>query len=134
MVAKTKKKKKKSSSRQPVDEIYVVIGARLRRERLAQGRTLDQVASVCGFSLQMLHFIENGTVNLSVANLVRIARALARPTRHFIDTQRNLPALHATKSKGEWIIEGRGVLLTGKCTQAVADAIAELGASDDDEV
>lgn len=128
------KAKKKTKDGKPVDEIYAIIGGRLRNERIAQDRTLDQVATACGFSLQMLHYIENGKVVLSVANLVRIARALARPTRFFIDAQRNLPALRATKSRvrGEWIIEGKGVLLTGKCTQAVADAIVEIGGEEDD--
>jgi transcriptional regulator with XRE-family HTH domain len=137
-VPPTKKNKntrsKKPVVKKPVDALYAVIGIRLRNERIAQKRTLDQVATACGFSLQMLHYIENGTVVVSVAKLVRIARALARPTRFFIDTQRNLPHLDAIKSsvKGEWIIEGKGVLLTGKCTQAVADAIVEIGGAEDD--
>lgn len=128
----TKKKKTTRGKKQPVDKIYAIIGARLRKERIAQKRTLDQVSTACGFSLQMLHYIESGTVVLSVANLVRIARALARPTKFFIDTQRNLPRLTIYKARGNWVIEGEGVLLTGRCTQAVADAIAELGGNDDE--
>jgi transcriptional regulator with XRE-family HTH domain len=118
----------------PGGEVEKLIGARLRREREAQNRTLEDVSKKCGISIQMLHHYENARGSLSVRSLVMIARALQRPTRFFIDGQRNLPVLSVMQShrKGEWLIEGKGVMLAGKCTQAVADAIAEIGGSADD--
>jgi transcriptional regulator with XRE-family HTH domain len=118
--------------RNPGGEVDKLIGARLRREREAQNRTLEDVSKKCGISIQMLHHYENARGTLSVRALVLIARALQRPTRFFIDGQRNLPALSVTShKKGEWLIEGKGVRLEGKCTQAVADAIAEIGGEED---
>lgn len=52
------------------------VGARIRRIRLQQGRTLQEVADSCGCSKGLLSKIENGKVIPAVATLAKIAKAL----------------------------------------------------------
>ena len=53
-----------------------VMGIRLRRLRLQQGRTLADVAAACDVSRSMLCKIETGAATPAVATLLRIAKAL----------------------------------------------------------
>ncbi|MBN1674443.1 MAG: helix-turn-helix domain-containing protein [Kiritimatiellae bacterium] len=52
------------------------IGARIRRLRKRQGRTLQQVADLCGFTKSLLCKIETGKTIPPIATLSRIADAL----------------------------------------------------------
>ena len=52
------------------------VGHRIRRIRNQQGRTLQEVADLCGCSKGLLSKIENGKVVPAVATLSKIAKAL----------------------------------------------------------
>jgi len=52
------------------------IGTHIRRLRLQQRRTQQEIASVCGFTKSLLSKIESNTVTPPVATLVKIARSL----------------------------------------------------------
>ena len=52
------------------------IGHRIRRIRNQQGRTLQEIADLCGCSKGLLSKIENGKVVPAVATLSKIAKAL----------------------------------------------------------
>jgi transcriptional regulator with XRE-family HTH domain len=52
------------------------VGTRIRRIRSQQGRTLQEVADLCGCSKGLLSKIENGKVVPAVATLAKIAKAL----------------------------------------------------------
>ena len=52
------------------------LGARIRELRLAQGLTLEVAAERGGMDLKHWQKIEAGTLNVTIATLVRIARGL----------------------------------------------------------
>lgn len=55
------------------------IGARIRRVRKRQGRTLQEVADACGFTRSLLSQIETGKTMPPIATLTRIGEALGVP-------------------------------------------------------
>jgi len=65
-----------------------VIGAVLRRIRLAQGRTLREVADMAGVSLPYLSEVERGTKEASSEVLAAICRALGLPMPELLDEVR----------------------------------------------
>ncbi len=103
---------------QNATELAVAIGARVRRERLARGWTLDQLAEAAGVSRRMVIKIEQGAVNPSVGILLRISDALGiglpalveppRPERHLNVTRYGEGAVLWSSELG-----GRGVLMAG---------------------
>lgn len=52
------------------------IGSRIRRLRLHQGRTITEVAKLCGFSKGLLSKIETGKIVPAIATLTKIAGVL----------------------------------------------------------
>jgi len=52
------------------------IGPRIRKLRVRQGRTLAEIAKVCGFTRSLLSKIENGRTTPPIATLLKIADAL----------------------------------------------------------
>jgi transcriptional regulator with XRE-family HTH domain len=52
------------------------IGTRIRRIRMQQGRTIQEVATQCGYSKGLLSKIETGKVVPAIATLAKIAEAL----------------------------------------------------------
>lgn len=56
--------------------LATAIGTRVRRERLARGWTLDQLADVSTVSRRSVINVEQGTANPSVGTLLRLADAL----------------------------------------------------------
>jgi transcriptional regulator with XRE-family HTH domain len=54
-------------------------GGRIRSLRQSQGRTLDDIATVCGFTPSLLSKIETGATSPPVATLTAIAGALGVP-------------------------------------------------------
>ena len=52
------------------------LGSRIRRLRVQQGQTQDEVAKACGFTKSLLSKIETGDTQPPVATLVKIAGAL----------------------------------------------------------
>lgn len=52
------------------------LGSRIRKLRRQQGRTLEEIATACGFTRSLLSKIESGKTTPPVATLTRIAAAL----------------------------------------------------------
>src|ERR1043165_6059446 len=52
------------------------IGSHIRRLRLQQRRTQQEIATACGFTKSLLSKIESNTVTPPVATLVKISQAL----------------------------------------------------------
>lgn len=64
----------------------IIIGARIRDDRKRKGLTLQEVADKTGLSTPYLSQIENGKVNINIANLEVISKALETPmVSYFID-------------------------------------------------
>jgi transcriptional regulator with XRE-family HTH domain len=57
-------------------ELVSVIGGRVRARRRARGWTLDDLAERSGVSRRMLVNVEQGSVNASIATLLRLSDAL----------------------------------------------------------
>lgn len=72
------------------------IGARIRRLRRRQGRTLQAVARSCGFTKSLLSKIENGLSAPPVATLTRIAAALGVGVSALLDDSRTSGPLAAS--------------------------------------
>ena len=60
--------------------VRVEVGARIRRERLRQGLTQEQLALACGVTRNVLIDVEHGRRGLLYERLVDIAEALVVPT------------------------------------------------------
>jgi transcriptional regulator with XRE-family HTH domain len=63
----------------------MTIGPRIRRIRLQQDRTLDEIARACGFTKSLLSKIENGRTAPPVATLTKIASALGVRVASLLD-------------------------------------------------
>lgn len=70
------------------------IGRRIRRLRLQQGRTQDDLAGTCGFTKSMLCKIETGAVYPPVATLVKIAAALGTTLAALMEDGGQVAAVH----------------------------------------
>ncbi|AMT69440.1 MULTISPECIES: helix-turn-helix domain-containing protein [Mycobacteriaceae] len=62
------------------ERVRVEVGARIRRERLRQGLTQEQLALACGVTRNVLIDVEHGRRGLLYERLVDIAEALVVPT------------------------------------------------------
>jgi len=60
----------------PVKTLERMIGAEIKRVRLAQRLTIAEVAKQCGITGGMLSKLENGHISASLDTLVRLTRAL----------------------------------------------------------
>lgn len=60
----------------PFDEYIAVMGARLRRLRVASGMSLRQLGLMVGVHYNQLQRIEQGKVNPSIQTLYRISEGL----------------------------------------------------------
>jgi transcriptional regulator with XRE-family HTH domain len=58
------------------EDFALEIGTRIRRIRLQQGRTIQEVATLCNFSKGLLSKIETGKIVPAIATLTKIARVL----------------------------------------------------------
>lgn len=65
------------------------VGAKLRATRLAQGLTIDQLASAAGVTKGFLSRAERDKASLSVATLVTICQLLSLPVGALFDTPSN---------------------------------------------
>ena len=63
-------------NRKASQEIRWRLSENLRRLRKAQGYTQRELASLCGFSKTYISNVEQGTVNITLANLEAICRGL----------------------------------------------------------
>jgi transcriptional regulator with XRE-family HTH domain len=69
-------------------EIYEVLGNRVRQTRTARGITLEQLATLTGFTTSYLSKIENRRKVPPIATLARIARALEVDIAYFFEGER----------------------------------------------
>jgi DNA-binding XRE family transcriptional regulator len=66
------------------DEIYGVIGRRLRARRRLLGMTQRMVGLHCGLTFQQIQKYEAGSTAMPVARLIALAEALRAPVTDFI--------------------------------------------------
>src|SRR6266700_6185092 len=79
------------------DERGKLIGGHVRQCRTERGWTLDQLAERSGVSRRMLVNIEQGSVNPSIATLLRVSDALGIGLPILVDVDRSA-ALRVTRS------------------------------------
>jgi transcriptional regulator with XRE-family HTH domain len=72
------------------------IGNHIRRMRLEQRRTQQDIADACGFTKSLLSKIESNKVVPPVATLVKIATALGTRVSALIEADRNVSVVAAT--------------------------------------
>lgn len=65
------------------------IGKRIRKARLSQGLTQQELADRCGFTKSLLSKIENGQTASAVATLSKIADHLKTPLAWFLEENRD---------------------------------------------
>lgn len=63
-------------NRKPSPEILRRLSANVKRLRRAQGYTQQQLATLCGLTKSYISNVEQGTVNISLANLEALAIGL----------------------------------------------------------
>lgn len=97
--------------------LAVLIGSRVKRERIARGWTLDQLAAAANVSRRMLVNVEQGAANPSVGTLLHLSDALGIGLPALVEQPEHAP-LHVVRA-GEgavlWTSDagGRGVLVAG---------------------
>ena len=75
------------------EELYHLIGKRLRARRRLLELTQTQVAQACGTTFQQVQRHEAGDRALPVARLVKLAEALGAPITHFLEPPAETAAL-----------------------------------------
>ena len=71
-------------SRSP-NEFDLIVAERVRKERVRQGRTLQEVGEACGISHQQLQKYEVGTNRMSIGMYRLICNALRVPLDYFLN-------------------------------------------------
>jgi len=77
------------------------IGGRIRRLRLQQRRTQQDVATACGFTKSMLSKIESNAVTPAVASLVKIADALGATLATLVESEVPARTVETTRDQVE---------------------------------
>jgi len=80
-------------------ELYQLIGRRLRARRRLLEMTQSDVASACGTTFQQIHKHETGAGTLSVARLLKLAQVLRTPVAELIEPANNRTGLAARDPK-----------------------------------
>jgi transcriptional regulator with XRE-family HTH domain len=75
------------------------IGSHIRRLRLQQRRTQQEIATAAGFTKSLLSKIESNSVTPPVATLVKIARALGTSVSALLEEGVDSGAVHTTKTQ-----------------------------------
>ncbi|MCP3447335.1 helix-turn-helix domain-containing protein [Bradyrhizobium sp. CCGUVB14] len=68
-----------------IDPLNVIIGANMRRLRLARGMTLEEIGSALGKTYQQVQKYERGISGVSAADLARCAVALTCTINEFFE-------------------------------------------------
>ncbi|AFY43255.1 helix-turn-helix domain-containing protein [Nostoc sp. PCC 7107] len=66
-------------------KILSLLGENLRRIRIEKGYSQEQLAALTGLDRTYISGIERGKRNVSLINLVKLARALDIPTKQIVD-------------------------------------------------
>lgn len=77
------------------------IGNHVRRLRLEQHRTQQEIADLCSFTKSLLSKIESGKVIPPVATLVKIATALGTTVSALIEAGKSVETIYATNKEVE---------------------------------
>jgi len=77
------------------------LGERIRKLRVQQRRTLQEVAEECGFTKSLLSKIETGKVVPPVATLVKIAQSMGIKVSTLIENNDNAETEYTTKRETE---------------------------------
>ena len=72
------------------------IGTHIRRLRLQQRRTQQEIATACGFTKSLLSKIESNTVTPPMATLIKIARALGTTVSALMEADGHAGTVHTT--------------------------------------
>ena len=110
-----------------MDDIYKLIGKRIREERIKAGLTQEELGALAGVHYSFLGYIERGKKRASLKTINRIAHALnthisflfkslpgARPTKSYQLTQKLLPLLKDKKKEEQDLIISTLKTLTRK--------------------
>ncbi|MFD1175903.1 helix-turn-helix domain-containing protein [Paenibacillus puldeungensis] len=74
------------------------LGSKIRMIRKEQKRSLDDIASVCGFTKSLLSKIENGKTVPPIGTLIKIAEALGTKISILLDDSDFIGTVHTTKA------------------------------------
>jgi len=77
------------------------LGKRIRKLRVQQHRTLQDVADQCGFTKSLLSKIETGKVVPPVATLVKIAQTMGIKVSTLIENNDEAETVYTTKREAE---------------------------------
>jgi transcriptional regulator with XRE-family HTH domain len=77
------------------------IGTHIRRFRLEQHRTQQEIAKRCGFTKSLLSKIESNKIVPPVATLVKIANALGAKVSTLIENEVDVSTVHTTRAEVE---------------------------------
>jgi transcriptional regulator with XRE-family HTH domain len=72
------------------------IGTHIRRLRLQQRRTQQEIATACGFTKSLLSKVESNAVTPPVATLVKIARTLGTSVSALMESDSQADTVHTT--------------------------------------
>src|SRR5688500_11905669 len=94
-------KKKEILSATKLKDVQEDIGIRIKILREKHGLTLKQVSHATGISVPLLSQLENGHVNISIANLLNIAQALDVEVGYFFqqDLGQDFEVIRSDKRK-----------------------------------
>ena len=85
----------------------------IRKVRLAQGMTVDQLAQKSGFSKGFISQVENFRITPSLKALIRIAEALGIPMSKLFDETGRMPNTHSVHSTAARKFNGTTIRNTG---------------------
>ena len=96
-----------------IEYVYLVtqgmdLGKRIRKLRVQQRRTLQDVAEECGFTKSLLSKIETGKVVPPVATLVKIAQTMGIKVSTLIENNDDGETVYTTKRETEEFYENPG--------------------------
>ena len=77
------------------------IGSHIRRLRLRESRTLQEISNACGFSKSLLSKIETNKVVPPVATLVKIANSLGATVSSLIEDNENVSVVFTPREESE---------------------------------
>jgi transcriptional regulator with XRE-family HTH domain len=66
------------------EHINLIVGRRIKELRRQRGFTLENISKLAGLSTSLLSQIEKGNINVSIANLLKISRALEVEIEYFV--------------------------------------------------
>lgn len=70
------------------------LGRQIRYIRKQQNRTLDEIASLCGFSKSLLSKIENGVTTPPIATLMKIAETLGVTVSDLLEENKEIGTIY----------------------------------------